>query len=561
MKELEAFIGEQLKLSEMPGCAVGVIRDGEVLLNKGFGTKELGADAPVTSKTLFAIGSTTKSFTAAAVGALVDDGLVEWDRPVRDYIPGFAMHDPAATERIGVRDLLSHRSGIPRHEFVWLGQPDRSRADLVRRLRYLPLSHDIRQRFSYANLGYVTAGHLIEVVSGTSWEEYVLTRLLKPLGMDRSNVSVAETERDEDHSRAHERRGDALVLIPYRDLAQVAPAGGINSCIDDMLAYLRLEMGADDRGIVSSEAIAETQRPQIVVPEDQTFPESTRSAYGLGWMVGQYRGHHVVEHGGGIDGFLTDCMMLPDDGIGVVVLTNAWSSIGPAIVYRVFDELLGLEPIDWPGRLKERFDAARAGLKDARAERPRVEGAALLRPLEEYAGEYEHPGYGTISIAVSDGKLIPTFGTLQLTMTHRHFDVFDLEWHELAEQNIQFDLIFQTGPDGDVVGLTVPFEPELEDPIRFVRKPDPRTRDPKVLSSLAGAYEFGPIELVIARKGETALTVAETGSPAVDLVPGRGLRFTAKEGGLRLEFVLDDAGTVEKLIVQPLGVFQPKTGS
>jgi CubicO group peptidase (beta-lactamase class C family) len=558
MKDIESFISDQLVLWEVPGCAVGVIRDGEVLLSKGFGTRELGTTAPVTARTLFPIGSTTKSFTAAAVGSLVDEGAVEWDRPVRDSIPGFAMHDPVATERIGVRDLLSHRSGLPRHEFVWLGQPDRTRADLVRRIRYLPLSKDIRQKFQYANLGYVAAGHLVEVVGGLSWEEYVLTRLLKPLGMDRSNVSVAETLRDEDHSEAHERRGGERVRIPYRDLAQVAPAGGINSCVDDMLAYLRMQLGADERGVVSAEAVAETQRPQIVLPEDRTFPESTRSAYGLGWMVGSYRGHRIVEHGGGIDGFLTECMMLPEDGIGVVVLTNLWSEMGPAIVYRVFDELLGLTPLDWSSRLKERFDAARAGMKESRAERPRVEGAGLPRPVEEYAGDYEHPGYGTLSIAVAGGRLAPSFGTLQLSMSHRHYDVFDLEWHELAEQDTRFDLTFLTGPDGDVVALTVSLEPELREPIRFERLPDVRARDPQVLSVLAGRYERGPIELIVARKGESVLTLSTPGNPAVDLTPGRGLRFAATEGGLTLEFVLDDAGRVSKLVVQPLGVFLPK---
>ena len=557
MDEIRSFVEEQLALWEVPGCAVGVVRDGEVLLSEGFGTKRLGGSEPVTSKTLFQIGSTSKSFTAAAVGSLVDEGLVEWDRPLRDYIPGFAMHDPVATERIGVRDVLSHRSGLPRHEFVWLGQLDRTRADLVRRIRFLPLSRDIRQRFQYANLGYVAAGHLIEVVSGQSWEEYVFTRLLKPLGMDRSNVSVAQTLRDADHSKAHERRNDTIVEIPYRDLAQVAPAGGIISCTDDMLAYLRMQLGADDRGVVSPEALAETQRPQVVML-DQTFTESTRSAYGLGWTVGQYRGHRLVEHGGGIDGFLTDCMMLPDEGVGVVVLTNFWSGIGPSIVYRVFDDLLGLEQIDWSSRFKERLDAARAGQKDARAERPRVEGAARLRPLEEYAGEYEHPGYGTISIAASEKGLVPTFGTLQLSMTHRHFDVFDLEWHELAEQQVHFDLTFLTGPDGDVVGLTVPFEDQTDEPLRFNRLPDARARDPQVLVSLTGTFEMGPIELIVARKGETTLTLATPGDPAVDLAPGRGLRFTAKEGGLTVEFVLDDRGGVVRLVVQPLGVFLPK---
>lgn len=558
--DLDGFIEEQRALFEVPGCAVGAIAGDEVALNKGFGTRLLGADVPVSTRTLFPIGSTTKAFTAAAVGALVDDGLIEWDRPLREYIPGFAMHDPVATERISILDLLSHRSGLPRHEFAWLGNPERSRGDLVRRLRHLPLSKDIRQSFQYSNLGFVTAGYLVEVVTGSTWEEYVATRLLKPIGMERTNFSVEDVLRADDFSKPHERRGGSVVEIPFREFDQVGPAGSINSCADEMLAWLRVHLTggkAGETAVITPDSIARMHMPQMVIPEDRTFPEVTQFAYGLGWLIGQYRGHRVVSHKGGIDGFLTECMLLPDQGIGVVVLTNCWSELGPAVAFRIFDELLGLEQIDWSARLKEHADAAREGQKQAKDERPRVEGAALLRPLEEYAGDYEHPGYGTISVAVEGDGLKPTFGNLQLSMTHRHFDVFDLEWRELVEQDIRFVLTFLTGPDGDVVALTVPFE-DTVDPIRFDRQPDPRASDPRVLDGLTGRYEMGPVELVVARKGEHALTVATPGSPAADLLPGRGLRFSVKDAGLTVEFVLDDAGRVEKLVVQPLGVFLPK---
>jgi len=467
---LERFIDSELALWEVPGCAVGVVRGGEVVFRAGFGTKERGTVAGPGPRTIFPIGSTTKSFTAAAVGALVDDGLVSWDAPVRDVIPGFAMHDPVATERVTVRDLLSHRTGIPRHEFVWLGHPDRSRADLVRRLRYLPANKDIREAFQYSNLGYIAAGHLIEVVSGSTWEEFVSRRLLKPLGMDRSNTSVAETQREDDFSLPHERRAGAIVRIPFREFDQVGPAGGINSCVDDMLSYLAAHLGPGG-DVLSPETLAQLHAPQIVVAEDRSFPETSRFAYGLGWVVGQYRGHRIVEHNGGVDGFLTDCMMLPEDGIGVIVLTNFWSMMGAAVCYRAFDELLGLEPVDWSGRFKERFDAMQAAADQARAERPRVEDAPMLRPPDAYAGSYDHPGYGTVSIAVEGDRLVPAFGTLGLALEHRHFDVFDLKLLELAEQQISFPLTFMTGPGGDVVALTVAFEDDV-DPIRFERRPD-----------------------------------------------------------------------------------------
>src|SRR5205807_6749400 len=201
------------------------------------------------------------------------------------------------------------------------------------------------------NLGYITVGHLIDVVAGMSWEEFISTRLLKPLAMDRTNLSVEETKAGDDVARPHEKRDGAIVEIPYRDLSHIGPAGGLNSCIDDMLSYVRVQLSPGEDGPISAAATAEMHAPQIMLPEDKTFPESTRFGYGLGWVVGQYRGHRIVEHNGGVDGFLTDCMMLPDAGIGVMVLTNYWSAMGSCIAYRAFDTLLGLEPIDWSERM------------------------------------------------------------------------------------------------------------------------------------------------------------------------------------------------------------------
>jgi CubicO group peptidase (beta-lactamase class C family) len=470
--DVESFIDSQLALWEVPGCAVAVVHGDGVVLNRGFGTRRLGADAPVSSRTLFPIGSATKSFTAAGVGALVDEGLVDWDRPVRDYISGFAMHDPVATERITVADLLAHRSGIPRHEFVWLGHPERTRADIVARLRYLAPSKDIRQAFQYSNLGYMTVGHLVEVLTGGSWESFTESSLLKPLGMERTNFSIDEVRRSDEYSTPHERRGGTIVEIPFRPFDQAGPAGSINSCADDMVAWLRANLGRLPAGtpeVISSRTRAHIHQPQTPIPEDRTSPESTRFAYGLGWVIGQYRGHRIVEHSGGVDGFLTDCMLLPDDDIGVVVLTNCWSGMGPAISFRVFDELLGLDPIGWSARLKERLDAAQSAAAKTRAERPRVPGAVLPRALDSYVGDYEDPGYGTISIAAEGDRLIPAFGTLDLSLTHRHYDVFDLEWHELVNQEIVFPLTFLTAPDGSVNALEIPFEEEVA-PIRFERR-------------------------------------------------------------------------------------------
>ena len=224
MQSIERFVVDQLAAWEVPGCAIAAVRDGDVVLAAGWGRRDLRTELPVTSDTLFAIGSTTKAFTAATVGALVDDGLLEWERPLRDYLPGLRLHDPVVTDRLTVVDLLSHRSGLPRHDLTWVGHPDRSRAELVHRLRFLPLSRDLRQEFQYCNLGYLVAGHVVEMLSGTSWEDYLRTRLLTPLGMDRSNLSAEDLRDNPDHASAYERRQGVIVPVPARPVTAMAPA-------------------------------------------------------------------------------------------------------------------------------------------------------------------------------------------------------------------------------------------------------------------------------------------------------------------------------------------------
>jgi CubicO group peptidase (beta-lactamase class C family) len=562
MEGIERFVTEQLAAWEVPGCAAAAVRGGDVVLAAGWGRRDLRSDLPVTSDTLFAIGSVTKAFTVATVGALVDEGLLEWEHPLRDYVPDLRLDDSVVTDRLTVVDLLSHRSGLPRHDLAWLGHPGRSRADLVGRLRFLPLSKDLRQQFQYCNLGYMAAGHIVDVLAGIPWEEYLRTRLLGPLGMDRSNLSVEDMTADADHAGAYERRQGAVVAVPPRPVAAMAPAGAINSCAADMARWLLAQLGGgqvDGKAVMSPDTLARQHTPYIVIPEDPTFPESTRHAYALGWMIGRYRGHRLVEHGGGIDGFQTECMLLPDDGIGVAVMTNTSSSaMAPVVAYRLLDELLGLDALDWFSRFKPRFDALMAGSREARRARRVVPDAPLPRPLDAYAGEYEHQGYGTLTITADGGALRPRLGTMDLSLAHRHYETFDLEWHELGDESHLFPLMFLSDPDGDITALTVPLEPFIE-PQRFERLADASARDPEVLRRLCGTYAMGPIEVVVGQKSDHVLTVTVPGAPPFELEPGRGLRFEVKgQPAVTAEFELDESGAVARLVAQPLGIFQPK---
>ena len=559
MDSVEQFVVDQLAAWEVPGCAVAAVRGGRVELAGGWGLRNREAGLPVTRDTLFAIGSVTKAFTATTVGALVDEGLLAWDRPLRDYVPGVRLADPNASDRLTIVDLLAHRSGLPRHDLTWLGQPGRSRAEIVRSLRFLPLSRDLRQEYQYCNLGYLAAGHVVEVLSGVPWEDFVRGRLLEPLRMSRTNLSVDEMLADDDHAAAYTRRGGVIAEVPQRPLPAVAPAGAINSSAADLTRWLLAQLagGQLDGATVMSPATATRQlTPHMLMPEAGELPGLTQYAYGLGWAIGRYREHRMAMHDGGIDGFTTHCVLLPDDGVGVVVLTNTSASLMHlTVAYRVLDELLGAEPLDVFGFLKPRFDAAMAGVREARAARRVVPGAPPARPLAGYAGDYEHPGYGILAIALHADVLQPSLGTMDLSLPHRHYETFDLEWHEMGDQPTVFPLTFLAGPDGDVNALTVQLEPLVE-PLRFDRRPDPPGAE--ILRRLCGTYAMGPIEVTVALRGERTLTVTAPGSPPLDLVPAGGLRFGVRDQpAITAEFELDDNGAVTRLIAQPLGIFLP----
>jgi len=563
VESVERFVTEQLAAWEVPGCAVAAVRDGRVELAGGWGLRDREAGLPVTRDTLFAIGSTTKAFTATAVGALVDEGLLDWDRPLRDYVPEVRLHDPFVSDRLTITDLLSHRSGLPRHDLTWVGQPGRSRAEIVRALRFLPLSKDLRQQFQYCNLGYLVAGYVVEALSGVPWEDFTRRRLLEPLGMRRTNLSVDEMLADDDHATAYTRRDGVIAAVPQRPLPAIAPAGAINSSAADMARWLLVQLagGELDGATVMSPATAKLQRtPHMVIPGFGEVPGLSGYAYGLGWLNGRYREHTIAMHDGGIDGFMTHCMLLPDDGIGVVVLTNTSAAMMHlTVACRVLDAMLGAEPLDVFGYLKPRFDAAMAGAREAKAARRVVAGAPPARPLPDYAGEYEHPGYGTIAITLNEGVLEPSLGTMNLRLAHRHYETFDLEWREMGDQPAVFPLTFLSDTDGDVNALTVQFE-SLVEPLRFGKRRD--ALGPEVLRRLCGGYAMGPIEVVVALRGERTLTVTAPGGPPLDLVPLGGLRFGMKDQpAVTAEFELDGNGAVTRLVAQPLGIFLPKEAS
>lgn len=572
LADLPEVVERGLEALRVPGLAIAVVAGDEVVLSRGFGLRDREEGLPVTPHTLFAIGSSTKAMTAAVVGTLVDQGEVAWDDPVREHLPGFRLSDPTITERLTVRDLLTHRSGLPRHDLAWYGS-ERSREELVEAIAHLDFSADLRQRFQYQNLMYLTAGYLSGRVAGSSWEELMAERLFEPLGLDETVISRFEglpevaAGYNLDLVEPEEGSGDGaewtMVRVPYRVIEAMGPAGSVNSTVDDMARWVRFQLGDGTFGgerVLEETTLRETRTPQMIasLPLAALIDESMSPyiLYGLGWFIQPYRGERLIHHGGNIDGFSAMVAFLPDHDLGVVVLSNANGSPLPlAVALSAFDRLLGLPPVDWVGRAAGFLEEAIAAAEEERAAAAagRVEGTAPSHPLEDYAGEYSHPGYGALRVALEDGGLAFTMNGLEGGAEHWHYDVFNAEAGPLGDVKLEF----LTSLDGRIDRVQVAVEPALP-PVVFTREPPARLSDPEFLARLTGEYLLMGQTVTVAVRGDR-LTVAVPGQPVYEVVPLHGTEFALEElPSYRVRFHVDPQGTGPATgldFVQPNGTF------
>ena len=472
-EDLRDLVEPELERWRVPGLEVAVVRGDEVLFAGGFGKADVAADRPVTATTLFHHGSTGKALTALLAGVLVEEGLLEWDKPVREYLPEFRLYDEVLTSRVTLRDLLAHRTGIARHEFMWVANPSWSRAELVRRLRYLEPAQDMRTGFLYWNQGYATAGHVIGVVTGSTWEQQIRSRVLEPLGMTSATTSVQEAEASGEFSKPYERRNGKVIETRNREINAAAPAGQIIYCANDSARWLRFQTNTgelDGRRLVSEETYKEMHTVQTPVAAPGPIPDEpswgpTWAGLGLGPAVGTYRDRPMVYAAGGIDGFATFLLVMPEDGTGVMTCANvSGSSLGFAVALEITDRLLDVEPRPWLKRMREVEDQQREEL--AKAPKPKVvQGTSPSHPLKGYAGEYEHPGYGLIRVTAGPIGLEFRVGELEFTGTHRHYDTWTTRYETFDED---FPVTFVTDAEGDISELVTPLEPSAA-PIRFAR--------------------------------------------------------------------------------------------
>jgi CubicO group peptidase (beta-lactamase class C family) len=475
LQGFDAFVNGVMAEWKVPGLAIAVIQDGRVIYASGFGFRDLEKKLPVTPRTIFGIGSCSKAFTATTMGILVDEGRLDWDKPVREYLPEFMLSDEVASERITPRDLMTHRTGLPRHDHVWIRSPF-TREEMIERLRFLGFSQDIRETYQYNNLMVMTAGFLVGKIAGTTWEEFARTRILFPLGMNETNFSTDDSQEADDFSRSYTLVKGKVEEFPFYNADALGPAGSINSTAFDMAAWLLMNLNNGkygeklDRQVISERRLAQIHAPQVVVPDELKYPEIYYPTYGLGWRMNAYRGRPLISHGGAIMGFSASVAFLPVDQIGVVILNNLEDSpVNGTLSYYVFDRLLGLEPVNWAQRVRDEQARSRAEAEKRAKERDadRQQGTTPSHGLAAYAGVYEHPAYGTIVIVLEGGKLKADYHQRVFDFEHFHFDVFKMrnDWMD-AEYKVTFGM----DAKGSIASLSVPFEPAVKD-IVFVRKP------------------------------------------------------------------------------------------
>jgi CubicO group peptidase (beta-lactamase class C family) len=410
---------------------------------------------PVTPDTLFALGSCSKAFTATAVALLADDGRIGLDTPVRTYLPDFTLQDPVATATLTPRDLLTHRTGLARHDLFWYEAPF-SRDELYRRLRFLEPAGPPRARWRYNSLMFVVAARIVEEVSGQTWESFVDARILCPLNMRRTFLSPEAMEADADHASPHAlREGRVQRIAMLKELSAIAPAGAVQSSVRELARWLAFH-ATRSPGLLQEHLWRELHRPQVEMPAPDQ-PEVQHPHYGLGWIHESYRGRTLVVHNGAIDGFTAHLGFVPETGQGLIVLVNRERAAAAltALAHSAYDRLLGLERLDWAGRLEETPEPLQPD-----------RGVTLDFPIAEIAGSYGHPAYGLVTLRAHGDRLVMQFRSLRLTLAYQGERRF-LSLEPIADSAPQISVELPKSKAGEPLKLLVPLNfDDAGDPVQ-----------------------------------------------------------------------------------------------
>lgn len=557
VSDLDHLAADVMADWKVPGVALAVVQDGKLALTRAYGQRDTEADLPVTPATQFVICSITKSFTATAIALLHHEGRLDWTKPVRDYMPEFRLSDAVATERVTVRDLLCHQSGLPRHDWVHFAG-DRAPAEMLGLMRHLELSRDIRAAWQYNNLCYNVAGLLIERLSGQSFEAFIRARLTDRLGMT-VGFSLDDLEASDEAARPYVMHEDTrlpAMRLPIRTTA----AGAINTSVADLANWMRLHLGKgefDGERLLPAALIDELHAPRVYnsAPGHAEFGEAH---YGLGFQSNSYRGDRLVFHGGGWPGWGTLMTLVPDFGIGIAVFTNrSPSEVTSTLTWYIIDRLRGREPVGWRERFRTRRDEFIGHMqadKDA-WQKARHQNTRPAHELAAYAGAYEHPAYGVMSVEEQGGELRWTWRGMFAPLMHRHYETFELP--EVPDRLLpdRLAITFLTDRDGNIVSLSAPLEPMVKD-IVFARLAAGDCTDPAFRARCVGHFKSGATTHRVTLDSEGRLVLKPDYQPAYRLAPEQGRRFRIVElEGFVVEFRGEGMTVDEVIFHQPNGTF------
>jgi CubicO group peptidase (beta-lactamase class C family) len=562
---LDGWMKQVVKDWNVPGIGVGVVIKDKLVFAHGYGYRDYGKKLPFTPATVVPIASNTKLFTATAVGFLVEEGKIEWDKPVRRYVPSTQFYNDELNASVTIRDMLSHRTGITRHDGIWY-KSDFSRRELFERLKYLEPTEPLRTTFLYNNMMYAGSGYIVELLSGEPWERFVEERIFRPLGMTSSVFSIDELVKAPDHGVpfTERRESEELYEIPYyREAAGVGPAGSINSNIMDLSKWLIALMNHGrfgGRQVIPAGVVKATMEPSIAMPnaalETRGYGELLNSAYGMGRWTGSYRGHLLAYHGGDINGFHSQVSTMPYDSLGVIVLVigDHAAPLYNVVSYHVYEQLLGLSETPWSQRLNDARKKAKQAGAEARAHAGsgQVKGTQPSHPLDDFVGEFEHPAYGVVTISKKRDSLFFGFHKINLPLSHFHYDRFDTPDDE---EDGKWSVNFGINPQGEVDRLVMSLD---QAEVGFLRRVPRELADPATLRQYVGTYVTpSGARFDVALKEGGTLGLAFPGAPFQALVPWRAHRFKIKEfSDVTIEFVVEGNRVTAMKRIDPSGEYK-----
>jgi CubicO group peptidase (beta-lactamase class C family) len=572
VKSLEKSIEQVMERSDCMGMAVAVVSKNEIIYAKGFGYRDYENKLEADASTLFAIGSCTKAFTGSLIGQLHDKKQLDIDKPVRDYLPSLRFFNDNMNSMINLRDMLCHRTGLPRHDLSWYMFPSNSRDSLIARIKYHEPSLEVRESYQYNNFMYMAAGAVTEEITNKSWEENIREELFKPLGMTSSNLHIDELKSSENKAYGYfKNKADVFERDDYYKIRGMAPAGSINSNALDMGNWLICWINDGEfknKQIIPSTYIAEASSSQIAASSGS--PSSKRpglhfSNYGFGWSTSSYNGHYRVEHGGNIDGFTASTCFFPTDSIGIVVLVNQNYSRVPSIVRNMIaDKLLKLKSGKWDESLRKKEKASKKEESEDEEEASwvsnRVKGTSPSHDLDAYTGKFYHPGYGTIIIENQNDSLIGILPERKWWLRHNHYDVF--EPFEMEESGIDtsssgyFVFNFRTNMNGDIEGIAVNAEGSL-DPLLFEKQIEEVEVEASDLEKFVGEYDLGGAMAKVYIKNKNTLMLFVPGQPEYTLMAIDDHKFNVKDlDGFSIDFEIKEAAVEAMILIQPNGTFR-----